>query len=191
MPTAKIILASASPRRKELLELLGFEFAIIAADIDETRKEQETPQALVARLAAEKAQKVAQPQSWVLGADTVVVVDNKILGKPAAKHEAVSMLQALSGRTHAVHTGFAVIKEDLRVVQCVSSLVTFRPLGAAEIDNYTSGAEPYDKAGGYALQGAGAAFISAISGSYTGVIGLPLSEVVATLLALGAIQFSG
>ena len=175
-----VYLASASPRRRELLEQLGARFEIRIADVPELIQSGETPEQFVRRLALEKANKVwhslapAQKRP-VLGADTVVVIDEHILGKPVSREHALEMLGLLSGRTHQVLTGVAVVSQQHSV--CVNvSAVRFRVLDKTEIQAYWKTGEPADKAGAYAIQGYAAAFIEHLSGSYTGVMGLPLYE---------------
>jgi septum formation protein len=191
--TAKFILASASPRRRELLRSVGLKFKTIPAHVDEDYIEGESPQQHVRRLAQEKAQLIARkyPRAWVLGADTIVVIDGLILGKPKNKTQAREMLKKLSGREHKVFTGFTItqVASKLSHSAVVQSTVKFKKISAAELDWYIACDEPYDKAGGYAVQGKGAYFIKSIRGSYTNVIGLPLCEVLETLKKLEAISF--
>ncbi len=191
----RLILASASPRRAELLHLLGLDFEIIPSHMDETSKYGEAPSDHVLRLSLEKADQIAAlfPEALVLGADTVVVIDGLVLGKPKTQSEARQMLIALGGREHIVYTGFSLIqkRKNLQVSQVVKSAVLFKDIPGDEISWYVSSEEPYDKAGGYAVQGMGAFFIREIRGSYTNVMGLPLSEVVETLKELGTLTFSG
>ena len=175
-----VYLASASPRRRELLQQLGVRFAVHIADVPEAILPGEAPEQFVQRLAVAKANKVwhslppAQRRP-VLGADTVVVIDEHILGKPVSREHAVEMLGLLSGRTHQVLTGVAVVSQQHSV--CVNvSAVRFRILNQAEILAYWQSGEPADKAGAYAIQGYAAAFIEHLSGSYSGVMGLPLYE---------------
>lgn len=173
-------LASASPRRKELLTQLGVRFAIRVADIPETIQPGESARQFVQRLAHEKANKVwhslaEDVRRPVVGADTVVVIDEHILGKPVSRADAIEMLGLLSGRTHQVLTGVAVVSQQDSV--CVNvSTVRFRVLDKSEIEAYWQTGEPADKAGAYAIQGFAAAFIEHLSGSYSGVMGLPLYE---------------
>lgn len=173
-------LASASPRRHELLAQLGVRFAVRIADVPEIVQDGESPEQFVQRLAVEKANKVwlslaAEQRRPVLGADTVVVIDEHILGKPVSREHALEMLGLLSGRTHQVLTGVAVVSQQHSV--CVNvSAVRFRVLDKTEIQAYWQTGEPADKAGAYAIQGFAAAFIEHLSGSYTGVMGLPLYE---------------
>lgn len=180
--SAVIYLASQSQRRRELLTQIGVDFEVICVDVDESRLPGEPAQACVARLALAKAQagRAAIPpgrQLPVLGADTIVIANGEILGKPRDGAAAEGMLQLLSGRTHQVMT--AVALDD--AVKISSSDVTFRTLSAGERAAYRASGEPTGKAGGYAIQGLAAVFISRIEGSYSGVMGLPLHET-ATLL---------
>ncbi len=192
--THPLILASASPRREELLRLLGLDFQVIPSRVDETFFVNEKPAEHVLRLAENKAHAVAQlhPQSWVLGADTIVVIDGEVLGKPVDPPAAAAMLEKLSGRTHEVFTGFALLRLAARIAirQEVRASVTFRNISADENLWYIRSPEPYDKAGAYAVQGLGAFFIKEIKGSYTNVMGLPLCEVVDALKETGALSFA-
>ena len=192
--SGNFILASQSPRRIELLQQMGIEnMAIIPSDIDEEALRGETPKEHTLRLSEEKAGAVAglHPEAWVLGADTIVVIDEEILGKPRHPAEAKEMLLRLSGREHRVFTGFTVLNRNrnISVGQCVESSVLFRQITDDELAWYIKTPEPYDKAGGYAVQGIGAFFIKAIYGSYTNVMGLPLCEVVDALRQVGALRF--
>ncbi len=186
----RFILASASPRRKELLEMAGLDFEVIPADIDESFRDEETPHEHVLRLSREKAQVVAgvYPEAWVLGADTIVLINGEVLGKPGTKQEAKAMLGKLSGREHRVVTGFTLLKDRSATVatEAVESVVVFKKLTPGEIEWYAGTDEPYDKAGGYAAQGKGASLIKEIRGSYTNVVGLPLCEVMEALKTVGA-----
>ena len=188
-----LILASASPRREELLRSVGLKFKIIPADVDETYFQGESPRAHVRRLSRDKAGAIAHqyPKALVLGADTIVVIDGQILGKPKNKKQAREMLQRLSNRQHTVFTGFTItcIRAGTSRTKVVQSTVQFKNISPEETAWYVNGDEPYDKAGGYAAQGMGASFIQAIRGSYTNVIGLPLCEVVEALKHLGVIHF--
>jgi septum formation protein len=184
---AAFVLASASPRRRELLGQLGLVFDIEAADLDESVKAHERPAAYVERLAREKASAVRsrRPGAVVLAADTSVVVDDEILGKPGSDAvTGAAMLRRLSGRTHQVMTGVAVAGAQVRSV-VVTSDVVFRPLTESEIAWYVATGEGSDKAGGYASQARAGAFIREIRGSSTSVIGLPLAEAVALLEEAG------
>lgn len=186
-PPAALCLASVSPRRRELLTQIGVRYLVEAADIDETVRPGERPCDYVARMARDKALIVrARGMTLpVLAADTSVVVDEVICGKPRGEAECVAMLQRLSGRTHQVLT--AVALAGVRGVDELlsASAVRFRALSAAECVAYWRGGEPRDKAGGYAIQGHGAVFIEHLSGSYSGVMGLPLFETAQLLHAAG------
>jgi len=175
-----LYLASQSPRRQELLNQIGVHFAVKVADIDETPLAAESAEEHVKRLAFEKANTIAQSLSDderrpVLGADTIVVIDGQILGKPTDRQAAIEMLTSLSGKTHQVMTAVVLISEKHSVCVNVSE-VSFRPLDPAEIESYWDSGEPRDKAGAYAIQGMAASFISELKGSYSGVMGLPLYE---------------
>jgi septum formation protein len=189
----RFILASASPRRVELLKLMGLDFEVMPANINEAILPGETPRKHVLRLSEEKARFVAprHPDAWVLGADTIVVVAEEVLGKPGSVAEAKEMLEKLSGRAHEVFTGFCIIRQDqgVRIQEVVRSAVIFRKIAADEMAWYTGLEEPYDKAGAYAVQGMGAFFIREIRGSWTNVMGLPLCEVVDALRRVRAITF--
>lgn len=181
----RIILASQSPRRAELLTQIGVDFEVRVSNIDESRQSAETPEDFVTRLAMEKALAGMQAGDGdvpVLGSDTIVLRDNVILGKPANRDEAAGMLTSLSGRSHEVLTAVALVNRKQQSSRLCSSIVTFRSLSAAEIIAYCDSGEPDDKAGSYAIQGRAAAFISHIDGSFSGVMGLPLFET-AELLA--------
>jgi len=186
-----LILASASPRRKSLLEELGIEFTVLIADIDEQPSEEETPEAFVSRLARGKALAVSRGQSsaWILAADTVVVLDGAILNKPANRDEALAMLLHLSGRRHEVLTGFCLLHltEEKLVVRSVATEVEFMPLSREICEAYLDTGEPMDKAGAYGIQGQGGCLVRRIDGSYSNVVGLPLAEVVQGLLDQGVI----
>ena len=187
-PTAAVCLASVSPRRPELLSQIGVRYVVSAADIDETVRPGELAHDYVARMAREKALAVrargmALP---VLAADTTVLVDELICGKPRSEAECVAMLQRLSARTHQVLTAVALAGPQAGVQERLSaSAVRFRALSTAECVAYWRGGEPRDKAGGYAIQGHGAVFIEHLSGSYSGVMGLPLFETAQLLHAAG------
>jgi septum formation protein len=191
----RFILASASPRRVELLTLLGLPFEIVPSDVEETFLPGETPREHVLRLSEEKARRISEryPEAWVMGADTIVIINGEVLGKPRTSAEAKDMLAKLSGQVHRVFTGFAVMRMrgDFIVSDAVESSVLFREIPEDEMVWYIRSEEPYDKAGAYAVQGMGAFFIKEIHGSYTNVMGLPLCEVVDVLKRIGAIRFSG
>lgn len=190
-----LYLASQSPRRRELLTQIGIAHAVLKIDIDETLRASETPDHYVQRLAQEKAAAGWQhlvasglPRLPVLGADTAVVVDSAILGKPADAQEGYAMLQRLSGRMHEVVTGVALADAHGVQVTMSRTQVWFRPLNTADIENYWASGEPRDKAGGYGIQGLAAIFIERIAGSYSGVVGLPLFETAALLRRCGIEQ---
>lgn len=194
LSSSKLILASASPRRKELLKLTGLYFEIKPSNTEEVFLNGETPGEHVLRLSEEKAVSVAShnPDDWVLGADTIVIINGEVLGKPEVADEAREMLRKLSGREHTVITGFCIVRRSADIIakNSVESKVVFKEIHEDEIDWYVRKKEPYDKAGGYAVQGIGAFFIKEIHGSYTNVVGLPLCEVMETLRKIGAIRFS-
>ncbi|MFP4235025.1 MAG: Maf family protein [Nitriliruptoraceae bacterium] len=183
----RLVLASGSPRRAALLSRLGCEPELRPADLDERPGPDEDPGTLVVRLARAKATAVAtgQADEVVLGADTEVVLDQQVLGKPVDAAHAARMLRALAGRVHEVHTGLAAVRGATIVSTRVTSTVRLRPLTDAEIAWYLGTGEPAGKAGAYALQGAGAALVDRLEGSDTGIIGLPLSATVGLLRELG------
>jgi nucleoside triphosphate pyrophosphatase len=183
MTSRQIVLASGSPRRRELLALLGMEFTLVAPDLDETPYPGERAVQLVDRLAHEKAVTVAAayPDAVVVGADTSVELDGELFGKPADADDARRMLRALSGRTHVVHSGVAVAADGGVATARTSSDVAFAVLTDGDIEWYVGTGEPFDKAGAYALQGAGGVFVTTLSGSVSGVLGLPLHETAALL----------
>ncbi len=191
----EFILASASPRRRELLALLDLRFTVVPGDVDESPAEGECPKEHVLRLAGEKAASVGadHPSAWVLGADTIVVVDDEILGKPENADAARRMLHRLSGREHTVVTGFSIVNMEREVcfTEAVESGVVFKELDDDEIEWYLASGEACDKAGGYAIQGKAAFFVSGIQGSVSNVIGLPLAEVVSVLKRFDIIRFGG
>jgi len=174
----KLILASASPRRRELLDNAGIVFLVRAAPVDETRGEGETALEYVRRLAEWKAQAVPrEADEWVLGADTTVVVDEHVLEKPADAADATRMLRLLAGRWHEVITGICLVGPQMRVVDHAVTRVQFAPLTDEEIDAYVATGEPFDKAGAYAIQGRASCFVTRIEGCYFNVVGLPVSLV--------------
>lgn len=186
--TPDLILASASPRRRELLEQLGVRFVIHASDIDETPHDGEAPEDYVARLAAAKSAAVMAESAGdipVLGADTIVVAQGKLLGKPMDQADAANMLRALSGQIHQVMTAVCLRNRDRHEVVVVSSDVTFRELTETDIEAYWQSGEPEGKAGAYAIQGLGATFVSEMRGSYSGVVGLPLFQTDQLLKSFG------
>jgi len=180
----RLVLASRSPRRAELLTLVGARFDVVPTSVDERPLEEERPDAHVLRLAEAKARAASPPvdsgeEALVLGADTVVTLDRAILGKPADPDEARRMLSDLSGRVHEVWSGIFLFdpQRDRGVGESVRSIVKFSKLTPREIADYVATGEPQDKAGAYAVQGYGAAFVEAIEGSYTNVVGLPLGHL--------------
>jgi len=181
----RLLLASSSPRRRELLSLLVAEFTTESPDIDESVGAGETPVDYVARLATEKASACLRAETAVLGADTVVVIGSQILGKPDDVSGARQMLTALSGRTHQVHTAVAVSIEEGTRVLVSSTAVTFASLPEQTIENYLRGEVVADKAGAYAIQGYAGAFVTRLEGSYSGVVGLPLAETRTLLIEAG------
>ncbi|HTN34270.1 MAG TPA: Maf family protein [Marinobacter sp.] len=182
-----IILASASPRRAELLQQIGVEFSVLPADIDETPVTGENVRHYVERMAREKSLKVAaaSPESLVLGADTSVVLDGIILGKPVSCNEAVATLRQLSGKTHQVLTAVALASGVGCKSRLVITEVRFRDLSDVEITRYVATGEPMDKAGSYGIQGLGGIFVRELRGSYSAVVGLPLQETAALLADAG------
>jgi septum formation protein len=183
-----LILASASPRRRELLRQIGVPHQVQAADIDETPLPNEAPSDYVQRLAHAKAGHVFQIRADgmpVLGADTTVAIDGLALGKPVDDREHRSMFERLSGREHAVYSAVALATREGVVVRLSVTRVAFRTVTETERAAYWASGEPRDKAGGYAIQGLGAIFIESIAGSYSGVMGLPLAETAALLVAAG------
>jgi len=175
----KIVLASQSPRRKQLLSSIIDDFDIQAADIDETPLVGENPKQYVARLAREKAKAVAHEETDVLviGSDTSVVIDDEILGKPQDLEDAKRMLMMLSNRTHQVMTAFSIVRSEQEYTEVVVTDVTFTELNHQLIEQYWQTGEPQDKAGSYAIQGIGGRFVEKINGSVSSVIGLPLVEL--------------
>ncbi|EHR40696.1 Maf family protein [Alishewanella jeotgali] len=174
-----IALASASPRRRELLAQLPVNFTLVSAEIDESVLAGEEPASYVSRLALQKAQAGANKLNWqlpVLGADTSVILDKQILGKPESKAHFMQMLRQLSGRSHQVLTAVAIVSAGQQLQALSSTEVWLRPLSDTELDAYWQSGEPADKAGGYGIQGLAARFVEKIHGSYTGVVGLPLCE---------------
>jgi septum formation protein len=170
----RLVLASESPRRAEILKTIGLDFEVLPPAIEELRLPEENPDTYVERLARTKAMAVAGSDAVTLAADTVVVHEGRVLGKPAHPDEARAMLQRLQGSSHQVLTGIAVVAPDGRMESLVdSATVTLMPMTAEEIDDYIDTGEPMDKAGGYALQGLAARFVSAVEGSPYTVIGLP------------------
>lgn len=189
-----LVLASASPRRSELLAGLGLRFRVEPSPVEELPVDGR-PELGVRRSALMKARSVAQrePSSWVLAADTIVILGGRIFGKPGSREEAVRMLRTLSGRSHSVFTAVCLIhlRRGFCHVETVQSRVEFRELTEAEIAAYVRTGEPMDKAGAYGIQGQGGAFVRGVYGSYTNVVGLPLAETVALLQRNGVIAAGG
>jgi septum formation protein len=190
----KLILASQSPRRRELLLQLGYEFTVQVSDIDETVKKDETPHDYVLRLAKQKAQhvlkllsKTDKECSYVLGSDTCVVFNGQILGKPDNEDACVSTLSLLSNNQHQVLTAIALASQNDIQGQVVNTDVTFKSLSKAEIQAYWLTGEPQDKAGSYGIQGIAGQFVKTINGSYSAVVGLPLYETAQLLTTVGLI----
>jgi septum formation protein len=188
---SRLILASASPRRQELLAQLGHPMQIVPADVDETRRPNEPPGDLVLRLARTKARTIAdrmtlQPTDVVIGADTVVTIDGDVLGKPTDDLDAADMLRRLSGRTHLVMTGVALLGRDSAHSFVETTAVEFADLSEGDIGAYVAGGEPGDKAGAYGIQGGAGRFVLSVQGSYQNIVGLPLAQVAAELLHLEA-----
>ncbi len=191
MADSQLILASASPRRRQLLSQLGVRFEVVIADIDETPHPAEAAEVYVVRMALEKARAVAcrlaAPSVPVLGSDTSVVVDGEILGKPKDRADGLAMLARLSGRSHHVYTAVALVwgEQPQEASRLSVSSVTFRTLSESDRVAYWATGEPTDKAGGYAIQGRAGAFISRLEGSFSGVMGLPLYETTELLRLCG------
>lgn len=176
--TKPLILASGSPRRKELLTQLGFQFSVLKTDVEESQQQGETPFEYVSRLSLDKAMAAVelQPESVVLGSDTIVVCDDKVLEKPDDLAHAKQMLLMLSGREHQVMTAVTVATKEIQETVVVSTDVWFKTLSEQEIERYWQTGEPCDKAGSYGIQGIGGRFVTRIEGSYYAVVGLPLFE---------------
>ncbi len=186
------ILASASPRRKELLGALHIPFTVVPSHADETLPPGLAPAVAIEAVARLKADEVAArmpPGCWVLAADTAVVLGDRVLGKPDDQADAESMLRTLAGRSHQVITAVALLGPAVAEVFSVTTDVRFRPLSPAQVHWYASLDEPYDKAGAYAIQGQGAFLVESINGSYTNVVGLPMAEVVDHLEAAGLVPW--
>jgi septum formation protein len=183
----RLILASASPRRTDLLREAGYVFEVEPADVDEAELAGEPPAAYVVRVAAMKARAIAagHPDEAILAADTTVVIDGAMLAKPADDADATRMLGLLSGRTHDVLTGVVLVRAGRESSAVVGTRVRFRPLTVAEIDWYVASGEPRDKAGAYGVQGLAARFVESVDGSYSNVVGLPIGAVRALLEAEG------
>jgi septum formation protein len=185
MSEPRVILASASPRRRELLTLAGIAHEVWPANIDESYKLGETPREHAERLAREKAATIDAPHAVVVGSDTIVVVDGDVLGKPRDRAHAADMLRRLSGRSHLVMTGVAVRWEGRMVSELVEVGVTFRALSEDDVQRYIDTGEPMDKAGAYGIQGFGATIVDRVDGDYFAVMGLSLARLVALFRQLG------
>ena len=185
----RLILASKSPRRSYLLEQAGLTFTVIPSSFDENSVSLSSPETYVKVLAEAKAADVskAYPESWVIGADTIVVINGTILGKPDSKEQARTMLKHLSGKTHQVYTGYCICcrAKKRSFSNTVKTDVFFKNLADNEIEWYINTSEPFDKAGAYAIQGLGTFIVKSIKGSYTNVVGLPVCEVIEFLIQEG------
>ena len=180
-----LILASNSPRRKELLSMLGYEFVVRPSNCDENTDITE-PHVLVKELAKRKAKAVSfNDTDTVIGSDTVVAIGGKILGKPKDKNDAINMLRLLSGKTHTVYTGVCILQKNCEISETISCDVTFKTMTEKEIIDYVDSLEPMDKAGSYAIQGKGSAFVEKINGDYFAVVGFPCCYVNTVLNQLG------
>ena len=181
----KLILASISPRREHLLRMIGFDFEVIDSQVDEQSEVYTIPEVHVLELAQKKALKVAEKTNsgLIIGADTIVVLNNQILGKPKDTKQAKEILQELSGKTHTVYTGFAIVEKPSgeMLSEFVKTLVSFRKLADKEIDRYIQSGSPLDKAGGYGIQDQGALFVEKIDGCFYNVMGLPVTKLYQAL----------
>jgi len=190
----RLILASKSPRRYDLLKQMGLNFEVIPSNVEEDFIPTESPREHVVRLAEAKALDVGNrfPDDWVIGADTIVYVDGIILGKPKNREEALEMLRLISGKEHRVLTGISVYHHKKGKGECeaVETAVRVKALSPAEMEWYIETGEPFDKAGGYGIQGIGSFMIESINGSYTNVVGLPLCELMQMLSRLGALRIT-
>ena len=190
-----LILASNSPRRRYLLRRAGIEFDVIPSHFDESRVIFHDPIQYVRTLSRAKAAEIAaqNPDCWIIAADTIVVIQGKVLGKPKDRSAARAMLEQLSGQTHQVYTGFTICCNELRkhLTDVVVTEVTFKKLTSDEIKWYIHTDEPFDKAGAYAIQGLGTFLVERINGSYTNVVGLPVCEVIGHLIKEGVIRMQG
>ena len=189
-----LILASKSPRRSYLLKQAGLEFSVVPSSIDESAVPLSSPETYVRVMAEAKAMDISDkyPDNWVIGADTIVLIDGRILGKPGSKSEARAMLNQLSGQAHQVLTGYAICcKIKNRIFsETVTTAVRFKNLTDQEIDWYIHTNEPFDKAGAYAIQGLGTFIVKSIKGSYTNVVGLPVCEVIEFLIKEGVLNLN-
>jgi septum formation protein len=192
--TPKLILASSSPRRRYLLKQAGLKFSVIPSRFDENSVTLSSPESYVRLLAEGKAKDISMqyPDNWIIGADTIVFIDNSILGKPGSRAEARTMLTRLSGKTHQVITGYCICckAKDRFFSDSVKTDVHFKKLTEKEINWYINSGEPFDKAGAYAIQGIGTFLVKRINGSYTNVVGLPVCEVLEFLISAGIINLN-
>lgn len=192
----ELVLASKSPRRSDILKNAGFEFTVLPTEFDESGVKADTPEALVESLSVGKAEEcfssLSDPQGKVvLAADTVVVLDGEVLGKPRDAADAKTMLQKLSGKSHTVMTAVTILSEGDRISFTEKTEVVFFPLTDEEIDDYIATKEPLDKAGAYGIQGLGCALVRKIDGDYFNVVGLPIAQVMRYLKTLGVIPHKG
>ena len=189
-----LILASNSPRRRYLLAQAGLKFSVVPSEFNESSVILSSPESYVKCLAEAKAIDISDkyPDKWIIGADTIVFIDNSILGKPVSWADARRMLNMLSGRTHQVHTGYCICRkaEDRLFSETVTTDVSFKRLSEKEIEWYVDSGEPLDKAGAYAIQGIGAFLVKRINGSYTNVVGLPVCEVLEYLIQEGIVELA-
>ena len=186
-----VVLASSSPRRRELLTLIGLEHEVRPADVDETLRPVEIPWAYAERLARAKAEASARKGSVSIGSDTIVVVDGDVLGKPKNEADAAAMLRRLSGRSHIVMTAIAVVYDGVTASDVVRVGVSFRTLRDDEIADYIRTGEPMDKAGAYGIQGFGATIVDGVEGDYFSVMGLPVNRMIRLLESIGLIYRFG
>ena len=191
---SRLILASKSPRRRYLLEQAGLEFSVIPSNLEENSIPLSSAESYVRRLAEAKAKDISQryPDSWVIGADTIVFIDHTMLGKPGSRPEARRMLRRLSGKTHQVLTGYCICCETAGRLfsETIKTDVCFKELTELQIDWYINSGEPFDKAGAYAIQGIGTFLVKGIHGSYTNVVGLPVCEVLEFLINEGVVELT-
>lgn len=191
----KLVLASGSPRRRELLSSAGVEFEVLVSNVREEARPDEAAETYVTRLADEKAADVAtrRPNSWIIAADTIVCLDHAILEKPRDRDDAIEILSSLAGREHLVYTGLTLRNENsgYRDTRVDTTRVRMSPLSRAEVEWYVDTGEPMDKAGAYAVQGVGALFIEEIHGNYTNVVGLPLSMLFDMMRKAGISPMGG
>lgn len=185
----KLVLASGSPRRRELLEAAGLKFQVVTSEVEELRRPGENVDGYVARLALDKAGAVAaqRPDAWIIAADTVVWLEGEVLEKPADRAHAIEMLTRIAGREHVVYTGTALLNRATgwERVTVTTTAVRMVPMRPEEVEWYVDTGEPMDKAGSYAVQGIGAMFIDSVFGNYTNVVGLPLSTLFAMMREAG------